>query len=237
MKTILFFLFFSLGIFSADKASVDNAYKELSTTWSYKSKQGEIIRVKNLKKSCQGDNCMLVVNGKILDPSEIGFVSKEEQTQSPKEEGTPIPGSSVTGNEPSRLKGITEAHNIYRRGKNVPDLVWDESIASYAQEWADNLKKTRNCKMQHRSTNKYGENLAWAMGKQMSTYDVVKMWNDEEKDYDYKANTCNDVCGHYTQVVWKTSKRLGCAVTTCGNSEVWVCNYDPPGNMNNARPY
>ncbi|KAK2998900.1 hypothetical protein RJ639_023346, partial [Escallonia herrerae] len=39
------------------------------------------------------------------------------------------------------------------------------------------------------------------------------------------------MCGHYTQVVWRNSVRLGCARVQ-SNSGWWfiACNYDPPGN-------
>ena len=34
----------------------------------------------------------------------------------------------------------------------------------------------------------------------------------------------------YPKVVWKSSKKVGCGIST-KNSETWVCcNYDPPGN-------
>jgi len=39
------------------------------------------------------------------------------------------------------------------------------------------------------------------------------MWADEEKCYDYDSNTCAEghMCGHYTQIVWSTTRKLGCA--------------------------
>ena len=45
------------------------------------------------------------------------------------------------------------------------------------------------------------------------------------------------MCGHYTQVVWRKSLRVGCGMATCGATEVWVCNYDPAGNWDGERPY
>jgi hypothetical protein len=48
-------------------------------------------------------------------------------------------------------------------------------------------------------------------------------------------------CGHYTQVVWRNTERVGCGYSTCQaqgfNFEVWVCNYDPPGNFIGQAPY
>jgi len=63
------------------------------------------------------------------------------------------------------------------------------------------------------------------------------MWTAEEKDYDPN----NPVPSHFTQVVWKSSKELGCATVTCaagtifpasyGPSRYTVCEYSPAGNV------
>ncbi|CAH1441532.1 unnamed protein product [Lactuca virosa] len=46
------------------------------------------------------------------------------------------------------------------------------------------------------------------------------------------------MCGHYTQVVWRNSVRLGCARVQCNNDAWFVtCNYDPPGNYVGEKPY
>ena len=66
---------------------------------------------------------------------------------------------------------------------------------------------------------------------------VVETWAAELADYDAKKNRCKGVCGHYTQIVWRKSQRLGCGMASCGDTEVWVCNYDPPGNFLGQRPY
>lgn len=44
--------------------------------------------------------------------------------------------------------------------------------------------------------------------------------------------------GHFTQIVWKSTKEVGCFTYTCdyldtakaSNSPFTVCNYSPPGN-------
>jgi pathogenesis-related protein 1 len=68
----------------------------------------------------------------------------------------------------------------------------------------------------------------------------------EAKDYDYAANTCKGVCGYYPQLVWRKGARLGCGVANPATNspfsafpswQIWVCNYDPPGNFNGEKPY
>lgn len=130
------------------------------------------------------------------------------------------------------------AHNAWREEVNVPPLQWSDTLATHAQDWADTLQ-CRGCMLEHRPDNDYGENLAWASGTRLTPERVVAMWGEEKAFYDYDSNTCarGEVCGHYTQVVWRTSARVGCATARCGDSEVWVCNYDPPGNWVGEKPY
>jgi uncharacterized protein YkwD len=171
--------------------------------------------------------------------------------------------------EPSPLQNLTELearfldeHNAIRRLYGLSDLTWDDGLAIYAQRWAEYLKANNRCKMKHRSHlgmregRQYGENLAYnwistpiAAGKFVrSPEGVVISWSDECKDYDYTDNSCkpNEQCGHYTQVIWKTTRRVGCGMVICdgaendrgvGRVELWVCNYDPPGNWVGLRPY
>ncbi|GLT72516.1 hypothetical protein SLA2020_444430 [Shorea laevis] len=109
-------------------------------------------------------------------------------------------------------------------------------MAAYAQDYAN--KRIGDCNLVH-SGGPYGENLAWSSADLSGTA-AVKMWVDEKADYDYNSNSCaaGKVCGHYTQVVWRNSVRLGCAKVRCNSGGTFIgCNYDPPGNYNGQRPY
>ena len=127
------------------------------------------------------------------------------------------------------------AHNAARADVGVPSLTWDDTVAAYAQNYAN--QRIGDCNLVH-SGGKYGENIAWGSAD-LSGTDAVKMWVDEKANYDYNSNSCvGGQCGHYTQVVWRNSVRLGCAKVRCNNGGTFIgCNYDPPGNYNNERPY
>lgn len=235
------------GLLSYDSNDVDVAYKYLSKNWSYYTADGKKVDVKNLGKGCKGSDCYLKVNNKNIDPKTIYKLSKTQLIsivdgskggQVVEPEQTVNPPSDNKGNGAEAMKGMAEAHNVYRKKTGVPDLVWDDGVAKYAQQWADNLK-SKGCSMEHRQPNKYGENLAWASGMALDSSKVVKMWYDEISDYNYAKNTCKagKMCGHYTQVVWKNSKKVGCGMAKCGSTEIWVCNYDPPGNYIGQKPY
>ena len=139
-------------------------------------------------------------------------------------------------------QAFVDAHNDARGRAEptpepaLPDVGWDDDLAAFAQEWAD------ACVFEH-STGDLGENLA-AFSWEVEPADVVEGWFSEIEFYDYDANSCEagQQCGHYTQVVWRDSTRIGCAVTACdldgfGQGDFWVCEYDPPGNWVGERPY
>ncbi len=130
---------------------------------------------------------------------------------------------------------LLAAHNAVRQRVGVPPLVWSESLAAVAQEWADYLVTHRQ--FFHRPKSRYGENLFQITGARATPAEVVNDWAAESKNYEYGSNTCHGVCGHYTQIVWRDTQRVGCAAARSGRTEVWACNYDPPGNYIGRRPY
>ena len=132
-----------------------------------------------------------------------------------------------------------ERHNYYREQVGVPPLEWSDELADYAKEWADKLKK--NCKMQHRSEDTYGENIYWNMSPS-TEYNVVDYWASEEEYFNHKKPICErkkiGVYGHYTQIIWRETTHVGAAVVTCSNgSQIWVSNYDPAGNWVGEKVY
>ncbi|KAL0307523.1 UNVERIFIED_CONTAM: Pathogenesis-related protein PR-1 [Sesamum angustifolium] len=85
-----------------------------------------------------------------------------------------------------------------------------------------------------------GENIYWGSGTTWTPMDAVSAWADEEKYYTYSSNSCAEgqQCGHYTQIVWKTTRKIGCARVVCDSGDVFMtCNYYPPGNYIGERPY
>jgi pathogenesis-related protein 1 len=131
--------------------------------------------------------------------------------------------------------GLLDAHNAVRASLNIAPLKWSDKLAAHAQDWADTL--LHRGEFLHRPNSPYGENLFAIEGASASPADVVKAWASESRDYDYATNKCRKVCGHYTQIVWAATKAVGCGVARNRRREVWVCNYDPPGNYIGKRPY
>ncbi|XP_074286032.1 pathogenesis-related protein 1C-like [Silene latifolia] len=130
------------------------------------------------------------------------------------------------------------AHNTARAAVGVGNIAWDNTVAAYAQNYAN--QRMGDCALVH-SGGQYGENLAWGSGNSLTGTAAVQLWVNEKADYDYNSNTCapGKVCGHYTQVVWANSVRLGCASVQCNNNGgvFVICSYDPPGNVVGQKPY
>ncbi|WOL14001.1 pathogenesis-related protein PRB1-3 [Canna indica] len=131
-----------------------------------------------------------------------------------------------------------DAHNSARASVGVAPIAWDDTVAAYASNYAN--QRAADCSLVH-SGGPYGENIFWgSSGGDWTASDAVSAWVSEKQYYDYNSNTCADgqVCGHYTQVVWANSVKLGCARVVCNDGGVFItCNYDPPGNVVGERPY
>jgi uncharacterized protein YkwD len=144
----------------------------------------------------------------------------------------PAPASS----RPGWAGEIVKAHNDVRKRVRVPPLKWSDQLAKQAQTWADHLA-SKNL-FAHSQDTPFGENLFAITGARASAEKVVKAWADESRHYDYPSNRCEkDQCGHYTQIVWRGTTEVGCAAARKGKREVWVCEYNPPGNYVGQRPY
>ncbi|KAL5699285.1 hypothetical protein ACHQM5_030213 [Ranunculus cassubicifolius] len=133
------------------------------------------------------------------------------------------------------------AHNLIRATKLELPLMWDSQLENYARWWAG-IRKS-DCKAMHsfpENNFKLGENIYWGSGTTWTPTDAVMAWADEAKYYHYWTNSCDsgEVCGHYTQLVWRNTRRVGCARVICDDGDVFMsCNYDPVGNYVGQRPY
>jgi pathogenesis-related protein 1 len=154
----------------------------------------------------------------------------------------PAPGAAPGGAAPQPMGGgappgdpqrLLDAHNAARAEHCAPPLGWSPAIAATAQRWADTLGQ-RGCGLEH-SSGPLGENLA--AGTAMTPERAVSIWVEERRGYDFGRGAFSMTTGHFTQVVWRESRLLGCGSAACGGGmKVWVCNYDPPGNMEGAFP-
>ncbi|KAJ8508166.1 hypothetical protein ONZ45_g9520 [Pleurotus djamor] len=133
---------------------------------------------------------------------------------------------------------VVKQHNAYRAKYGAPAVTWSDALYPGTQQWAN------QCKFEHRSSpssngqGKYGENLAAGTGQTYGFSDGLKAWMDEASKYDYNKPGFSKGTGHFTQVVWKSSKQVACAVGSCRGGTIFkqaskyiVCRYSPAGNF------
>jgi uncharacterized protein YkwD len=132
-------------------------------------------------------------------------------------------GASLDG------KALLAAHNRARQRHCAPPLRWSKKVAASAERWAATLR-ARGCPLQH-SGGEYGENLAAGTAGTLDAATVVELWYREVKDYSWKRGGFSMSTGHFTQLVWRATDELGCALAQCRGIDLWVCQYAPPGNV------
>ncbi len=156
--------------------------------------------------------------------------------------------------ESPAFAGITAQHNV-TRATAVPapspaldPLCWSDAVSAHAQAWADTCNFSHDPDLGALSE---GQNIyaaAVSVGfPATAAQDAEPLWAGEAADYDYATNGCSGVCGHYTQIVWRSTDFLGCGIKNCTvntpfgpgfpNWTLVVCNYQPPGNFVGQRPY
>lgn len=138
------------------------------------------------------------------------------------------------------LRRNVAASETRRLGQTVtiPDLTWNAAVAAAAQGWANHIAATGSLD-HNESRGDLGENLYMESGSSAtgSGDRAFQAWAAEASGYKWDTNSCTDVCGHYTQLVWAATTSIGCGKATAGANTYWVCNFAPPGNFNGQRPY
>jgi hypothetical protein len=147
-----------------------------------------------------------------------------------------------------------KAHNDVRVEVFDKALRWSNRLQKDAQDYANILANSG--KFEHDPKNRekdYGENLYASIninGKIPTFKDAVDNWAVEERYYNYSDNSCSvdasntdivdittyNTCGHYTQIIWKSTSLLGCAKAKYKTGDlkdgyIIVCKYSSPGNI------
>ncbi len=148
--------------------------------------------------------------------------------------GTSDPTSS------SEADAWVAAHNAVRAkvktSPAIPQVEWSNELAAIAQANA------AKCKFEHSGAKDLGENLYASGGKGRNPGGAVEAWEKEEANFNHATQTCaKGVCGHYTQVIWRATTKIGCAIEDCsskgGYAQNVFCNYSPPGNYVGQKAY
>lgn len=178
--------------------------------------------------------------------------------------------AATGGLNEEQKQAVVAKHNALRGAQNEPctatdmtELVWDNALAAESQDYS------AKCVWAHDTRNMakdWGENLAYSGQRGPITtetgVDFIQLWYNEIKDtawdqsaglltsknyanpkdqcQSYDPGTQKCMTGHYTQLVWAKSTRVGCGVSVCdsglGGSGglIFVCKYGPAGNYGSA---
>lgn len=133
---------------------------------------------------------------------------------------------------------ILAVHNRERAAIGAPPLVWDPALAASAAAYAPALAARGS--LAHAPDLRalmQGENLWMGTSAAFSTEEMVGSWAAEKSLFVpgavpnvSRSGVFGDV-GHYTQMIWRTTLRIGCVLHRDGRADYLICRYSPPGNV------
>lgn len=136
---------------------------------------------------------------------------------------------------------LLTAHNRERAQANARPLIWSETLEAEARSWAVELIDSGRFAHDPRPHG-HGENLwmGWG-GREFTPEDMVGDWIKERSAY--RSGVFPNVSrtgdwvavGHYTQLIWRDTTHVGCAVEHRGDRSLLACRYSPPGNIDGRR--
>jgi hypothetical protein len=133
---------------------------------------------------------------------------------------------------------VLAAHNAARAAAGLPSLEWDNALGAQAARYAFQLAISN--RFEHstaQARNGSGENLWMGSRGAFSAQAMVGDWVSERSHFRpgvfpvvSRTGNWHDV-GHYTQIVWPTTQKVGCALATNAQADYLVCHYWPAGNI------
>ena len=154
----------------------------------------------------------------------------------------PAPAAKV--GDSSFATRILALHNRERAAVGTPPLVWDPLLAQSAASYGPTLMQLRRLVHSPRATRPgQRENLAMATTGYLNDLQLAGMWVAEKHHFApglfpnvSRTGNWEDV-SHYTQMVWKGTTHVGCALYRGGGNDYLICRYSPPGNRDGMPVY
>lgn len=187
---------------------------------------------------------------KIISTAKASPIATKAATTSSKKVSSTLKTSSTAKSSSAAAAKATTyqqrvlvSHNVHRANHSASNLVWDNALASTAAKIAS------TCVYAHNTTTDgggYGQNIAAGLAADNITAVITELFYNGEVSYFNRlygqaqpdmSNFHN--WGHFSQIVWKGTSKVGCATQYCpkGLANVGpytpphftVCNYGPPG--------
>lgn len=153
-----------------------------------------------------------------------------------------LPG--VQGRMSNFENRVLSGHNRERQAIGMPPLIWDAALAKRAKAWADHLAAKDRFEHSPDIAGQplEGENIWGGTSGAYSPEDMVDLWIAEKAYFVEGAFPANSKTGrvqdvsHYTQLVWRGTRAVGCGVSQGRHDEIMVCRYSEPGNVRGGHP-
>lgn len=139
---------------------------------------------------------------------------------------------------------LLAAHNAERARLGIKPLVWSAKLAAHAKKWSQSLAVSDM--MEHSAAaadGSEGENLWFGTKDDYTPEEMVGHFIDEKAMFkrglfpDVTTTSRWEDVGHYTQLIWKDTREVGCAITSNQRRDVLVCRYTPMGNIVGQKVY
>ena len=154
--------------------------------------------------------------------------------------GAAPPAAAQVTVAPSETVGprLLAAQNAERVRLGLRPLAWSAKLAEHAKKWAQTLAVSDM--FEHAPVGAdggEGENLWFGTKDDYAPEEMIGFFIDEGKQF--KRGRFPDVSttgrwedvGHYTQLVWKDTSEVGCALASNARRDILVCRYSPAGNI------
>lgn len=148
--------------------------------------------------------------------------------------------------DPAYLRDtMLDAHNVERRAMGVAAVVWNEGLANEAARYAHEMARSGQFRHSARTARATpsGENL-WMGPRRLYKYRAMMtaflderalFRADQPMPNISRSGRWQDV-GHYSQIIWRDTQSVGCALAEGRDNDYLVCRYFPAGNVYDRRP-
>ncbi len=147
---------------------------------------------------------------------------------------------------PVRLSDIAARllayHNVERATAGVPPLLWDADLEAAATLYASSMAATARFNHSTKASRPdQSENLWWGLKGAFFPEQMVRSWTAgrayfQPGAFPFVSRTGNWMhVSHYTQVIWRTTTKVGCAIRSNARIDYLVCRYSPKGNRDGQR--
>jgi hypothetical protein len=123
-------------------------------------------------------------------------------------------------------------------------MAWDPELARAAASYGPALAASGRLVHSPRETRPgQRENLAMGQHGAFAPEQLMGIWVAEKRNFFpgifpnvSRTGSWLDV-SHYTQMVWRTTTRVGCAFYQTPRTDYLICRYSPPGNVDGRPAY